>query len=109
MPIHKIEIDRQNIRLWETADRSIVLRLGQFIGNLAQKRVALETALQAFLDSRQLIADLPDDDPDKYVDPGRPDLFWDGLYLVGRAVRVTVEVQGAGASATINVRLQRTN
>lgn len=106
MPIHKIEIDRQNIRLWETADRSIALRLGQFTGNLAQKRVALETALQAFLDVRIPLSELPDDDPDKHTDPARPDLFWVGGYLVGRAVKVTVEVQGIGAAATVNVWLQ---
>lgn len=109
MPIHRIEIDGQNVRLWQTSDRDIALRLGQFGGSTAAKKVALETALQAFLDVRIPLADLPDDDPDKKTDPARPDLFWEGGYLVGRAIKVTVGIEGTGANATVNVHLQRTN
>lgn len=92
MPIHKIALDGQNVQLWLTADRSIALRLGQFAGSLDQKKAALQLSLQTYLDTRVLIADLPDGEPAKIKDPARPDFFWEGGYLVARPVRVTIEI-----------------
>ena len=58
----------------------------------------LTTELQAKLDVRQLLRDLPEDDPDRTVDPGRGDLFWQDIdgerYLVGREGIVTVTWSG---------------
>lgn len=50
--------------------------------------------LQNKLDTRTLITDLAKDDPDREKNPARPDLFWDGEYLVGRSVLVTVKWNG---------------
>ena len=61
--------------------------------------------LQAMLDVRQPRTGLPADDPDKTINPSRPDLFWDGTDLVGRAVLVTVTWTGAA----YELRLERTN
>lgn len=46
-------------------------------GNNLNARIDnLKAQVQAYLDRRQPLADLPIDDPDKTVNPGRPDLFW---------------------------------
>lgn len=50
--------------------------------------------LQALLDTRIPIANLPVDDPDKTTNPNRPDLFWAGTNLVGRSTLVTVTWTG---------------
>jgi len=57
-------------------------------GSRATKGNALKLALQAFLDVRTPRASLPDDDPDKLVDPARAGLFWQGTDLVARPVLV---------------------
>lgn len=106
MPIHRIELNPTagTLRLWRTSDdASPQIAIDSFPGNPARKRERLEAFVQQWLDVRQPIADLPDDDPDKYTDPGRLDLFWDGGDLVGRAVKVTVEYDGT----TLNIGLQR--
>ena len=50
----------------------------------------LTVMLQGQMDVRQRKNRLPQDDPDRDTDPARPDLFWDGQYLVGRGDVVTV-------------------
>ena len=44
---------------------------------------------QDLIDFRQPLDTLPDDDPDKTIDPARPDLFHDGGDLVGRSVIIS--------------------
>lgn len=76
------------------------------LNGMSQKKAdALVPILQALLDSRTPLADLPADDPDKTVDPNRQDLFWDGTELVGRHVTVGgIDWDGNGLS----VRLRNT-
>lgn len=54
---------------------------------------------QEFLDVRQLLTDLPADDPDKTTDPNKPSLFWGdadgnpdpaGTHLIGRSAVLEV-------------------
>lgn len=105
MPIHKTEIVDGNIRLWpssagyKTADTEatrLALPTDQRddTGKLAEQ---LTTELQNQMDVRQPIDSLPDDDPDKTIDPDRPDLFWDRSTreLVSRSVIVTVTWNGS--------------
>lgn len=105
MPIHKVEIVGGNIRLWKsvagfktvnTEATRLALPTDQRddTGKLAER---LTQELQLQMDVRQPIDSLPDDDPDKTIDPARPDLFWDRSTreLVGRAVIVTVAWNGS--------------
>ncbi len=55
----------------------------------------MATDMQFNVDFRQPLNELPDDDPDKTIDPARCDLFWQVLdgttYLTGRSILVNVE------------------
>ena len=66
-------------------------------GNFARKAEAARAALQAWIDDRLLLADMPADDPARISDPGLPHFFWGkldgtpdpaGPYLIGREVIV---------------------
>ncbi len=64
------------------------------LGSNALKSDDMKVRLQNFLDVRQALSTLPDDDPDKTIDPERPDLFWDPPGdptgdLVGRGCVIT--------------------
>ena len=88
MPVHKVTLVPGGVRVYTDATTYFEGKASDFPGNRAAKAAALKAALQDWLDVRQPIADLPSDDPDKTTDPARPDLSWDGVDLVGRAVRV---------------------
>jgi hypothetical protein len=60
------------------------------------------TLLQDMFDVRQPLSGLPVDDPDKTINPKRPDLFWDGTNLVGRAIVVRVEWDGSRFNLTLS-------
>jgi hypothetical protein len=62
----------------------------------------LETArgwLQDQLDVRTRRTRLPQNDPDRSIDPALPHLFWDGQDLVGREVTVERVVYDPAADA----------
>lgn len=110
MPVHKIQLVPGGIRVYTDANIYFEGVAADFPGNRAAKEAALKVALQDWLDVRQPISDLPDDDPDKTTDPARPDLFWDGGDLVGRGVLVTdVTITGAGQNVEVSVSLVRVN
>ena len=63
---------------------------------------ALTLGMQSLIDERILLSDLPDDDPDKRVDPTSfmgERMFWQNIsgqdYLVSRSVVVTITWNGA--------------
>ena len=119
MPVHKIDpmvftsATNFSLGLWTDS-------VTHFTANATQARALLSGAarndpvqiaakatqlLQAFLDVRIARSSLPAADPDKSVNPSRPDLFWDGTDLVGRAVLVQV----VWSLTTYELRLSRTN
>lgn len=111
MPVHKVERSGATIRVYTSADRFFEARIGDYPGAPAKKVATATLDFQDWLDNRQPLDELPDDDPDKYTDPARPDLFWeerDGItYLVSRGVLATVVYSGHGANLKYSIRLRR--
>lgn len=111
MPVHKVERSGATIRIYTSVDRFFEGKIGDYPGSPVKKIAAATQDFQDWLDARQPIVDLPDDDPDKYTDPARPDLFWeerDGItYLVGRSVLATVTYSGQGANIEYSIELRR--
>ena len=119
MPIHAIErfqftsATNWSVGLWPDSVTHLTLTAatvraaltGPARNNPVQIAAKATQLLQAMLDVRQPRGGLPADDPDKTINPNRPDLFWDGTDLVGRAVLVTITWNGA----TFILRLERTN
>ena len=68
--------------------------VGQDKQNPVKIGAQMSALIQALLDTRQTLASLPADDPDKTTDPGRCDLFWltvgGTTYLVGRNIVVNI-------------------
>ena len=108
MPVHSVSLIPGGVRGCVASNNCIEFRARDFPGNRAAKAAGLKLALQDWLDVRQPIADLSDDDPDKTIDPARPDLFWDAGDLVGRAVRVAdVTLTGSGPRTEVIIALRR--
>ena len=108
MPVHSVSLIPGGVRVCVASNNCIEFRARDFPGNRAAKAAGLKQALQDWLDVRQPIADLSDDDPDKTIDPARPGLFWDAGDLVSRPVLVTgVTVTGSGPSTEVILSLRR--
>jgi hypothetical protein len=83
-------------------------------GNAEKKRAALEQILQNYFDVRIPLSQLPSDDPDKFINPRRPELFWsdvDGIpqtpdsantHYTSRNCKVTITVVGTGANTSVS-------
>jgi len=111
MPVHKVTRSGAPIRVYTSVDRFFEARIGDYQGAPAKKIAAATLDFQDWLDNRQPLSELTDDDPAKYTDPARPDFFWeerDGVtYLVGRAVLATVTYSGQGANLEYSIELRR--
>lgn len=108
--MHRVEMTADGgIRLRTSSNESIERTKADVQGrmavgdrsDMAKVAAAMQAELQSALDVRQRIFDLPNDDPDKTTDPKRPDLFWDGADLVGRAETVTVAWDGVQFIPTV--------
>jgi len=119
LPVHAIDplvftsVTSASLGLWTDRNTHLTVTAtqarAQLSGAARNNPVAIAAKatqlLQALLDVRQPISGLPAEDPDKLVNPNRPDLFWDGLDLVGRGVKVTVSWNGS----RYELRCERTN
>ena len=119
MPVHKIDplgftsATSFTLGLWTdsvsqktvTAAQARATLCGAARNNPVRICEAATILLQNQLDVRQSLASLSVDDPDKTVNPNRPDLFWSGTDLVGRSVLVQVVWNGTRPE----LRLSRTN
>jgi hypothetical protein len=70
----------------------------------ASRLALINAAIQAAVDTRIPLSDLPETDPDKRTNPNRPTLYWSdasgnpsptGAYLCARHTRVWLEWDGA--------------
>ena len=122
MPVHKVEISNtsQNdasVSVWQSSTEALKLNVtaqtaraflsGSDKNDPDKIAAKMTELLQNDLDNVQLLTTLPDDDPDKTIDPARSDLFWKDLgggimALVGRGV--VVEVTWTGAEYTLRCR-----
>jgi hypothetical protein len=88
MPVHSMLSDPVRVRVCLASNRCIEALLVNLPPNPPDAILVLNGSAQTFFDTRVLLTDLPPDAPDRLANPGRPDLFWDGDYLVGRSVVV---------------------
>ncbi len=117
MSIHKITRSSDNFTVWLDSITSVQITKAEAEAVLVesdrsdpvQVAAKMTALLQDRLDFRQPLTDLPDGvdtgdepdniDPDRTIDPARPDLFWqviDGVtYLVGRSILATVIWDGS--------------
>ena len=71
-------------------------------GGTPEDRAAdLQSKIEAELDTRTPLSSLPDDDPDKTMDPAQPKQFWDGDDLIGKSIEVTVSPLGDGYNVVL--------
>lgn len=106
MPVHSITTTKDSIIIWPSGseENKVTAIKSDFTGDQSKVEADVKKSLQDNLDNRQLIADLPDDDPDKVSDPGLPYLFWDGSFLVGRSVVVENVKWGENEKPIIRIR-----
>jgi len=111
VPVHKVERSGATIRVYTSVDRYFEAKIGDYKGAPAKKVAAATLDFQDWLDNRQPLSELPDDDPATHPAPGRPAFFWDErdgvTYLVGRAVLVAVTYSGQGANLEYSIELRR--
>lgn len=106
MPVHSIVCDQQRARLCVASNRCVEILYSSLSGTREEQADMLAGGLQEFLDFRQRRNELPPDDPDRTTDPSRPDLFWEGQFLVSRPVTITEAVWDE-AQGIFRVGLQR--
>lgn len=111
MPVSRLETinptDLRNafLRVWLTSNQMAEidcdLERVALAGNLRNNPEAIAAlatqVMQGLIDERQLLSDLPADDPDKTIDPAAEygeRMFWENIggqdYLVSRSVVVTI-------------------
>ena len=105
MPVHRIllnEIEngtgRKFIEVFLASDVSLRLFHDTLPNPPGQKQQVIQSTFQNFFDVRIPRVDLPDDEPDKTVDPNTKRAFWDGtdiVYRTKKVTKVTWEVQAA--------------
>jgi hypothetical protein len=103
MPVHAVEVASTYIKIWKNADDFQQFDFVGFVGPDDQTKAdAIQDFIQEnYLDVRQKLNTLPNDDPDRTIDPALPYLFWDGpgspgqTDLVSRSVLITVTWTGS--------------
>ena len=112
MPVHSVSVTSNSITICKASNDCTTLDIVGFIGPDDQAKAdSMAVFIQEeFLDTRQKLNTIPNDDPDRTTDPARADLFWDGpgspgqTDLVGRSVEITITWTG---SLPYVVELQR--
>jgi hypothetical protein len=94
MPVHKIISNTSGVLLHVDANKFVFIPYSSLSGVTREEQGnEIVSRLQGFMDRRQRRNTLPQDDPDRSVDPAQPWLFWEGAggqtELVSREVLVT--------------------
>lgn len=103
MPVHSIDFTGTVLTICKASNDCQSFDIAGFVGPDDQAKAdAVALFVQEnYLDVRQRLNTLPNDDPDRTTDPGREDLFWDGpgapgtTDLVSRSVEITIEWTGS--------------
>ena len=80
MPVHKVEIDSQEIRIWTDANTQRVFLIAGVVAPDSQEKAdaIAEYIQENWFDHRVLLNTLSPSHPDRLADPGLPHYFWDG-------------------------------
>jgi hypothetical protein len=89
MPVQSVVCDTEKIRICAAVGKCVEVSYSVLSGTRLEQEAQLIQLLQGLLDYRQRRNQLPRDDPDRATDPDRPDLFWDGQFLIHRPITVT--------------------
>lgn len=103
MPVHSVDFTGTVLTICKASDDCQSFNIAGFVGpDNQQKADAVALFVQEnYLDVRQKLNTLPNDDPDRTTDPSRESLFWDGpgapgtTDLVSRSVEITIEWTGS--------------
>ena len=103
MPVHSISVDSDGFDICIASNDCRRFDLAGIVMPDSQAKAdAFAKFIQEnYLDTRQKLNTIPNDDPDRQADPALPTLFWDGpgtpgqTDLVGRSVLITVEWTGS--------------
>jgi hypothetical protein len=97
MPVHKIISDTSGVLLHVDANKFVFIPYSSLSGVTREEQGdEIVSRLQGFMDGRQKRNTLPQDDPDRSVDPAQPWLFWEGTG--GQTELVSREILVIGAS-----------
>lgn len=101
MPISRFTKISETMYKLDTGEGPVSIDLSALAIPLDAAQVEkLRQVVQALLDTRQKVRDLPDDDPAKTTDPGRANYFWEGQGgnkdLVSRVAEVLVRWRPTG-------------
>lgn len=111
MPIHKIEATTTTLTLWSSSGSSITITRADYLQDTQAKiEAAIIADLQAFFDVKQAKADLPEDDPDKTIDPRTGDgekIRWVDDDLVSSAVVIENLTWPMGEKPVVTIRRAR--
>jgi len=102
MPVFKVEVDSQEIRIWPDANTMNVFPIaGVVMPDSQEKADAIAEFIQEnWFDNRERLNSIPNDAPERNTDPARPDYFWDGdgnpasTDLVSRSILFSVKWDG---------------
>ena len=103
MPVHSVDFTGTTLTICKSSDDCQSFDIAGFVGpDDQQKADAVALFVQEeYLDVRQRLNTIPNDDPDRTTDPARTTLFWDGpgapgqTDLVSRSVGITIEWTGS--------------
>ncbi len=102
MPVFSISVDSEGFDICISSNDCQRFDLAGIVAPDGQAKAdAFADFIQdTYLDFKQRLNTLPNDDPDRTIDPARADLFWEGpgspgqTDLVGRSILITVEWTG---------------
>ena len=110
MPVHRQESDSTGVTIHTSVGKTVTVPVSALSGTRLEQEEQLIELLQALLDKKQRRSRLPNDDPDKTIDPGLPWLFWEGTggqtMLVSREILVVAAPWNEGLQR-FDVRLRR--
>ena len=102
MPVHSVDFTGNVLTICKASNDCQSFDIAGFVGpdNQAKADSVALFVQENYMDVRQKLNTLPNDDPDKTTDPNTSTLFWDGpgapgqTDLVGRSVEITIEWTG---------------
>lgn len=109
MPVHSVDFTGTVLTICLASNDCQSFDIAGFIGPDDQAKAdAVALFVQEnYLDVRQRLNTIPNDDPDRTTDPARATLFWDGpgapgtTDLVSRSVEITIEWTGSEYITTL--------
>jgi hypothetical protein len=105
MPVHSVDFTGTVLTICLASNDCQVFDIAGFIGEDSQAKAdaVAEFVQENYLDVRQTLNTLPNDDPDRTTNPDTPTSFWEGdgspplvnTTLVSRTIEISIEWTGS--------------